>query len=260
MHTVTLHLHSEPPPLSNYRRDVPRAVANIIGRLLAKRPAARYQTPAELAAALRRVLAHLRASPARTPDQPAPALPDGDEEKRDMPRTAAVHVKPTALATAEQLHELECEGLPGEDRAPALWREWLTIVETIAAGLPGHWDQTAYKKVHGPLLQALRHPSPAAPAEQAQLYTRLENIVEPWLTLRSFQDLDRNTLLQFCETCRQMSADMPPPPRPARGTAKLVISLLTGAALVVSTFLLVQKNLPVREQSKPPIHRLTPVK
>jgi serine/threonine protein kinase len=46
------HQSDPPPPLSTFRKDVPAGVQEIVGRLLAKKPDDRYQTPAELAAAL----------------------------------------------------------------------------------------------------------------------------------------------------------------------------------------------------------------
>ncbi len=41
-----------PPPLETLRPDVPPQVAQVVSRLMAKRPEHRYQTPAEVVAAL----------------------------------------------------------------------------------------------------------------------------------------------------------------------------------------------------------------
>jgi formylglycine-generating enzyme required for sulfatase activity len=46
------HLRDEPEPVEQLRLEVPPAVTAIVRRLMAKKPADRYQTPAELAAAL----------------------------------------------------------------------------------------------------------------------------------------------------------------------------------------------------------------
>jgi serine/threonine-protein kinase len=46
------HHVEEPAPLERLRPEVPGALARIVRRLLAKRPADRYQNPAEVAAAL----------------------------------------------------------------------------------------------------------------------------------------------------------------------------------------------------------------
>jgi serine/threonine protein kinase len=52
LNIVVQHRKSEPPDLQKLRPDVPLGVIAIVRRLMAKRPEDRYQTPAELAAAL----------------------------------------------------------------------------------------------------------------------------------------------------------------------------------------------------------------
>jgi len=46
------HVGEEPVPIQALRRDVPATVTAVVAKLMAKRPEARYQTPAELAAAI----------------------------------------------------------------------------------------------------------------------------------------------------------------------------------------------------------------
>jgi serine/threonine protein kinase/Leucine-rich repeat (LRR) protein len=49
---ITKHLHNEPPALEKFRPEVPAEVADVVRKLMAKRPEDRFQTPAELAALL----------------------------------------------------------------------------------------------------------------------------------------------------------------------------------------------------------------
>src|SRR5207244_3717716 len=49
---IKAHLNRTPPPLKSLRRDVPSELARVVDRMMAKDPAQRYQTPAEVAAAL----------------------------------------------------------------------------------------------------------------------------------------------------------------------------------------------------------------
>jgi serine/threonine protein kinase len=50
------HQRSEPPPIQQFRRDVPSELDQVLRRMLAKDPADRYSTPADVAAALKEVL------------------------------------------------------------------------------------------------------------------------------------------------------------------------------------------------------------
>jgi eukaryotic-like serine/threonine-protein kinase len=97
------HQLEPPPPLSRFRADVPPAVAEIVGRLLAKRPEDRFQTPAELALALAGGVAGLPvatpagdtvttpAAPVAIPVAPAPSSQDTlDSPFADLATTDAV--------------------------------------------------------------------------------------------------------------------------------------------------------------------------
>jgi tRNA A-37 threonylcarbamoyl transferase component Bud32 len=49
---IAAHLNAEPPPLEGIRPDLPAGLSAVVRRLMAKRPEQRYQTPAEVAAAV----------------------------------------------------------------------------------------------------------------------------------------------------------------------------------------------------------------
>jgi serine/threonine-protein kinase len=68
------HQQAAPPPLAQYRGDVPPAVEAVLRRMLAKRPDERFQTPAEVVAALThpdRAGKESTAYAVRSPDAPA---------------------------------------------------------------------------------------------------------------------------------------------------------------------------------------------
>jgi serine/threonine-protein kinase len=69
------HQLEPPPPLSQFRNDVPAAVAGVVGRLMAKRPEERFQTPAELALALAEPAAGPAGLPVATPAELPVAVP-----------------------------------------------------------------------------------------------------------------------------------------------------------------------------------------
>lgn len=53
---LAAHVKKPPPPVNELRADVPAPVAHVVARMMAKEPAERYQTPADLAQALTSVL------------------------------------------------------------------------------------------------------------------------------------------------------------------------------------------------------------
>src|SRR5207253_3483361 len=62
---VLAHAERPPKPLTEVRRDVPPALARVVERMMAKDPAKRYQTPAEVATALARFAAPVTRSRGR---------------------------------------------------------------------------------------------------------------------------------------------------------------------------------------------------
>jgi WD40 repeat protein/serine/threonine protein kinase len=68
------HQQADPPPLEKVRRDVPAEVEKVICRLMAKRPADRFQTPAELAKVLRPIVEEAPSVAAITDGKTNPTL------------------------------------------------------------------------------------------------------------------------------------------------------------------------------------------
>jgi tRNA A-37 threonylcarbamoyl transferase component Bud32 len=110
------HQLEEPPPLEAVRPDVPAAVAGIVRKMMAKRPADRYQTPAEVAAALA-PFCDLAA-------QPAP--PSG--ESRAAP-AAPTHTAPGPASPVA--------GRVGPRPARRLWGVAFLLAAVPAAGVLG---------------------------------------------------------------------------------------------------------------------------
>jgi serine/threonine protein kinase len=98
---VLAHLEREPPPLTEARSDLPPDLAAVVMRMLAKEPAARYQTPAEVALALA-PFARSGAMPAAAPQTMAGSrrgpLPASGKQVT-MPASASLlaeHLQPPA--------------------------------------------------------------------------------------------------------------------------------------------------------------------
>jgi formylglycine-generating enzyme required for sulfatase activity len=69
MDLVLAHVRDEPTPLAELRPEVTAGLAAVVARMMAKKPAERYQTPGEAAEALRPFA--LPSSPVRRPRRPA---------------------------------------------------------------------------------------------------------------------------------------------------------------------------------------------
>jgi serine/threonine protein kinase len=80
---VMAHLERTPEPLMHYRSDLPAGLAGVLEKMMAKDPARRYQTPAEVAAALE-PFTHPAEGPAATPEAPARQPPRRGRNLRAM--------------------------------------------------------------------------------------------------------------------------------------------------------------------------------
>lgn len=116
------HQIKEPPPLSEIRPEIPAALSAIVSRMMAKRPEDRFQTPAEVAAAL---------TPWLSPAGPGP------EEEKSSPGD---ETEPAALA-ATTLPEHTIANVPiplppaGRPLVPAFYAGGAVLVLALAAGL-----------------------------------------------------------------------------------------------------------------------------
>jgi eukaryotic-like serine/threonine-protein kinase len=173
------HVREEPTPVEALRPDVPPELAAIIGRLMAKNPADRFQEPAELMSALAPLLQsgsdihpgallRLGSDPDHTP------FPPGIGEK---------DLAPTQVVSAEDLQILR--SLPEEAPAapaPAGPRRWIEPVRfgvavLIALGAllylglsghgPGAWNHRGAKAAPAPIVCPTDEGPAPTPAQDA---------------------------------------------------------------------------------------------
>ena len=143
------HQLKPPAPVADYRTDVPPGVLAVLDRMTAKDPADRYQTPADLLAALAAVPAS--AGPPAAAEMPPPAAGGYQLGLTDRPpaEPGTALVVPALIGDPAGLDLLPFEG-PSADPAPApkpaprrrrvtpSGRRWLTLavlsVACLAAG------------------------------------------------------------------------------------------------------------------------------
>ena len=101
MDTLKSHAEHDPERVDSVRVEVPSAVADVVARMMAKEPADRFQTPAELADALAPFVDKHRSEPAVGPAEAGTG--DGAEQARSVRRVllaTAVILAATAIVSA----------------------------------------------------------------------------------------------------------------------------------------------------------------
>jgi serine/threonine protein kinase len=111
MEKLVRHREHLPVPVESLRLGLPPAVAAVVHRLLAKDPAARYQTPAELATALAGILERPHVAPAV--DGTWSAVAAGPPTRRDPATAGAANSLPRGAPTGKPVPSRRPAGAGG---------------------------------------------------------------------------------------------------------------------------------------------------
>jgi serine/threonine protein kinase len=236
-------LFVEPKPPSSHRTDIDPRLEAICLKAIEKRVDARYSTMSELAAALND---YLRRNPSVDPRSSArtsiaPSLRSLDDER---PQGARVHdrgrprsdpLSGGRLAT-DQVTEYPVEVIASSSLRKA-WRQWTRTVEILAFGLRLRRLPSirAYKLLHQYLLQSIRARAAVADGPEHELYRVLEEVLAPWVSLRSLAREDREILCDLFIRCLHVERILkgPPPHLAYKVWATVGLLGLLGAAAVL---------------------------
>jgi len=161
---VNQHLTALPPPLKRQRRGLPDPVVRLVEKAMAKRPEDRFQTPAEMVAAIEAVLAGQELpTPAPGPAGPGPSLEELYQQARQAVEAKAwqeavdlfsqiLKVDPDYRDVTEQLHQVGQQiRLAALYRAAqravevGQWQEALLQLDKIAEIDPAYQDAVALR-------------------------------------------------------------------------------------------------------------------
>ncbi len=113
------HQRDDPVPVRELRPDVPRELADVLARMMAKRPEARYQEPSEVARALSPFIKH--AEPALAPALRPPPRDDLDTTRK----------RPTDPATVAEGPIPSPQTARGAFRLPIKWQVGCPVVAGV---------------------------------------------------------------------------------------------------------------------------------
>jgi hypothetical protein len=114
------HHSTEAKPLNLVRPEVPWELAAVVGKMMAKAPARRYQTPAQAAEALKPFFKQAEAAPAERTPEISQMRPLDPGERAALPRSAPV---PPQGTSTPGLFELAAKRSLESTRAESLGRE-----------------------------------------------------------------------------------------------------------------------------------------
>ncbi len=91
-----------------------------------------------------------------------------------------------------------------------LWSRWTAVIDQFARRRRGRHRLRGqeYQALHGELLRLCRSLAEGADEQARDLYSRLELVAQPWLTLWALQQADREILLDLLLHCRQAEREL----------------------------------------------------
>jgi serine/threonine protein kinase len=146
---INRHISATPPPLAQLRPGLPQAVIELAIRAMAKRPEDRFQTPAQMVAAIEAALAGQR----------APAAATGAEQQEEHPDLEALYLDARRAIEAEQ------------------WQEAVDLLSRCLKFDPNYRDVSAQLSAVGQQIQlAARYRSARRALERGQWSRALEQL------------------------------------------------------------------------------------
>jgi WD40 repeat protein/serine/threonine protein kinase len=168
------HLHSEPTPIETIRSDLPPRFPQVLRKMLTKRPEDRYQTPAEVAAAL-----------AEFPDTPTTISPGKVRGRR--PWLAAAAVALVLVGSAWLVLHLSSRPLSPTRPAPpepAILRDWNALLgKADAASLDPEQRRSELRTFR------MRYPGSPEAVQAAELERKLPSSLDS-LDRKQIPDVD----------------------------------------------------------------------
>jgi serine/threonine protein kinase len=198
------HLMHPPPLVQGLRPDVPADIAALVARLMAKDPAQRFQTPAELVGELPPWW-HPGSQP---PVPPVVAVPPPEAPAEDQP----VEVEPSPAHPADTGRSTVVlrPARPIEAAFREKWHHWVVIIEvSLQQREARHWiNRRAFAALQTELVQACRAEASEGERARRAFFQRLQGLVSPWVTPDTLTQTELEIHLSLLQLCQQAEAEM----------------------------------------------------
>ena len=261
------HQTQTPTPISIPRPEIPKELAQIVTKMLAKRPEHRYQAPGEVADALGDWLLGRRNSPAVPSVEAATSAPPsamteqtkvirkpGGESQitTALKKMSLSFLLPSSLSRPEEPARISTQPEdPPKDAEQAArplaecWERWAVVVESLGSRryFGTKVDDALYRVIYQELLQACRISFVDANESTRLTLRKIEDLAAPWPTLRSLRSIMRSQMnesifMQFDEIDRILRGRRMPFLR------RVFVMLIIFAGAMALTFWLYPKNTP----------------
>jgi serine/threonine protein kinase len=226
-------LHRPDPGPARDKKDsiAPRAVN--VPTPVARRPDSVNPAPAETAEGRDLPQTRIVAEGLMPRSDPAPMA----EPSAAAPKSAAVSRAPTPpYATSVVSQALTVDWAAEEPIFAERWQEWIGVVDDLVQGRAPSLGGPGYAVLHSELLRATQR---QAECSQAPAHHKaVQTLLEPWLSLHSLAQTDRQTLASLLGRCKQLEHDMNLKRPSHRLGAWVLVALLFVVSVTVGLFVL----------------------
>jgi serine/threonine-protein kinase len=197
------------------RSELPAALAEILQRLMAKKPAERFQTPAQLVQELAdgcpaRENGALATLPdvghvSNVPPHNSSAGPPAGQRSQSGRVQGLMDQSAGAHDTEKELPPAATAPLPLDAAFLENWRRWTALVESFVEGRSSHQrlGPQTFQLLHRQLLADCQVQVRSADGVRREFFERLTELVKPWLNQEVLLRTDREILSSLLWLCLQ---------------------------------------------------------
>jgi eukaryotic-like serine/threonine-protein kinase len=203
------NLEKEAEPLQSLRPEVPPALANIVRRLMTKKPEQRFRTPADMLAEMSFLFGSL---PVAAPPSMAsqPSAPPVSATRHETPLPAEGSELSVTVRVPVDAHSTiavgdkppQCDAEDPQATRLADWKQWMAVVSAITECRSPGIGESAYRALHSRIVKSIRSEIHRADSKANASWQGVDNLVAPWVTLHALAAMDLKTAASLYQRCQ----------------------------------------------------------